>query len=1008
MRRNRLLDEAHRAIERQQYDRAVRAYRALLSESPHDVKLTLKLAELYIRMRQLDAALNLYEQIAQLYISEGELVRVTSVYKLIVKIDPSHIIARAFLFDYQLKTGEDCNEHLWALYKLYTAQGDVLSALDLFSNYLEREPSDLRARRVTAQLALERGDYSSARIHLTYLFDHLLEASQEDDRVRVGERLLAIGDAPDEFKRRVTIELCELYLRRGAAHLAMRGLQSVFKADPKNLDVLLSLGRALHQLGHRDRALKALNSVAIASHSRGDLSRAIKAAQLLIEIDPHNQLGHKILSSLKGPLREEASSPFIHVSSITTTPEAKKLRKAHDFLLAGSPDQAFELIREVLELDATHRGALELLLDTAKALGNHELFQSVKEAINEIDPDFTDPSSPSLTIRSLATLEQTPEYTEPEPEPEPEPAPVHSDEEYSVIPDDFDFDDEENAFFSEEEIEFHKPTILKGDTPEDAKVSFDLEVLTEPESLPITLFQSQPEAKPEQVTELELGQVTELEPGQVTEQMTEPVPEPEHEPIPEHELESEPIPEHEQQLSSTSIAHLFSQFNLTPIPTPLPLSGASQPVSFSEFTLQDRLTLIREQRGLNQAPHSDQSDSIGLPLKPSARERARSEDQQPQSKGMDVPYFTPAPLLHDHIQRDATRQSEPPSSDLIRDAAPNISDDGLPPNSVFTPLPIQVSNTQTENLFRTPIAEIQIDRTKHEFGKLTQETPLPSPLQLGSDTDLLNFQRAEATPTLEEALASEDFLFINPQEELTLLGDLVFDHDELLELVLPIVEGPPPHIDLISGPPRVDLDLGPELLTPAFPESYSDQFIPNLEEDFEHAFTLLLTPEPSEFQRNEDGFTTQASSLVPSSTRATFAPNLDSIRELDEGRSIPNELVELILHLFFNQQYSEALDQLALALLTPTPFNTLRYLSALCKLEEGQWREAFSELEECLKVAEQLKRQEALSELLSQCIRIAKRYNLVDQYTQHLRRLQQIHLGRASEVIQSLERDFEV
>ena len=67
MNRNKLLDQAQRAIERQQYDRAVRAYRVLLSEEPHNLKLSLKLAELYLRVKDYTSALRLYHHIARRY-----------------------------------------------------------------------------------------------------------------------------------------------------------------------------------------------------------------------------------------------------------------------------------------------------------------------------------------------------------------------------------------------------------------------------------------------------------------------------------------------------------------------------------------------------------------------------------------------------------------------------------------------------------------------------------------------------------------------------------------------------------------------------------------------------------------------------------------------------------------------------------------------------------------------------------------------------------------------------
>ena len=97
MKRNKLLDEAQRAIERQQYDRAIRAYKTLVAEQPHHLKLALKLAELYLRQRALPEALALYHRIAQNYLDQGDQQRARSVYLLVIKIKPHDLGAGLFL-----------------------------------------------------------------------------------------------------------------------------------------------------------------------------------------------------------------------------------------------------------------------------------------------------------------------------------------------------------------------------------------------------------------------------------------------------------------------------------------------------------------------------------------------------------------------------------------------------------------------------------------------------------------------------------------------------------------------------------------------------------------------------------------------------------------------------------------------------------------------------------------------------------------------------------------------
>ena len=119
MKRNKILDEAQRAIERQQYDRAIRAYKALIVETPNDLKLMLKLAELYLRKKALPQALELYHKLSADYLKRGDMQRATSVYLLISKIDQHDTISRQFLLHRFLAVGarDDVIGLLWTLVK---------------------------------------------------------------------------------------------------------------------------------------------------------------------------------------------------------------------------------------------------------------------------------------------------------------------------------------------------------------------------------------------------------------------------------------------------------------------------------------------------------------------------------------------------------------------------------------------------------------------------------------------------------------------------------------------------------------------------------------------------------------------------------------------------------------------------------------------------------------------------------------------------------------------------
>ena len=97
--RTTLLNTAQRALEKQEFEKAIRAYQALLRLDPHDVRIILKLAEVYLRTHATKDAIQLYLSLASHYEQEGDTDKLGAIYGLVLKIDPFQQQAHEALFE---------------------------------------------------------------------------------------------------------------------------------------------------------------------------------------------------------------------------------------------------------------------------------------------------------------------------------------------------------------------------------------------------------------------------------------------------------------------------------------------------------------------------------------------------------------------------------------------------------------------------------------------------------------------------------------------------------------------------------------------------------------------------------------------------------------------------------------------------------------------------------------------------------------------------------------------
>ncbi|MDP2599212.1 MAG: tetratricopeptide repeat protein, partial [Deltaproteobacteria bacterium] len=87
--KDKILDAAKDFIAQGKFDKAIREYEKLLAADPKDMRVKLRIAELFAKRRQVPEAIKAYREVAAHYAHEGFYLKAVTVYKNIIRLNPS-------------------------------------------------------------------------------------------------------------------------------------------------------------------------------------------------------------------------------------------------------------------------------------------------------------------------------------------------------------------------------------------------------------------------------------------------------------------------------------------------------------------------------------------------------------------------------------------------------------------------------------------------------------------------------------------------------------------------------------------------------------------------------------------------------------------------------------------------------------------------------------------------------------------------------------------------------
>ncbi|HEY0195017.1 MAG TPA: tetratricopeptide repeat protein, partial [Kofleriaceae bacterium] len=278
------MDAARKFVDKGQIDKAVKEYLRIVQEDPKDVRVWLKIGDLYAKKGAKQDAIETYLKVARFYHDQGFFLKAVAVYKQILKIDPRlvDVILKLAELYRQLGLMSDAMQHFESVAAHFHREGNTKEALAAVKKLVDLDPENIATRIKLAELYSKESLVEDAATEFTIACDQLRRQNRQDDFVKVAERLLWHKPENQPLNR----ELAGLYLRRNDPRRALQKLQACFKADPRDVETLGLLAQAFQALDQKAKTVSVLKELARIHTENNHKQHAGDVFKKILELAP--------------------------------------------------------------------------------------------------------------------------------------------------------------------------------------------------------------------------------------------------------------------------------------------------------------------------------------------------------------------------------------------------------------------------------------------------------------------------------------------------------------------------------------------------------------------------------------------------------------------------------------------------------------------------------------------------------------------------------------------------
>src|SRR5580704_15115762 len=200
--KSKALENALKFLNQGKVAQAIAEYQQILRHDPKDQATLMTVGDLYARQADLGHAIEYFERLAQVYLTDGFNSKAIAIYKKIAKLAPSEIAPLEKLADLYVQQGvlSEARPLFLQIAEAHLKANRAPKAVEVLHRLLEVEPENPRVQMRLAELYNVMGQKQAAgRTYLGYA-QRLFDRSDTDESQKLVERALE-ADSTDAAAR---------------------------------------------------------------------------------------------------------------------------------------------------------------------------------------------------------------------------------------------------------------------------------------------------------------------------------------------------------------------------------------------------------------------------------------------------------------------------------------------------------------------------------------------------------------------------------------------------------------------------------------------------------------------------------------------------------------------------------------------------------------------------------------------------------------------------------------
>ena len=143
--KNKIIAEATKLVQKGAFEKAIKTYERILQEDAKDVRVLLKVGELYQKKGDDRMAADAFKRVAETYADQGFFLKSVAVYKQVVKLDPEDVRVNERLAGLYQQLGllSEAMGQFQVIAAAYEKAGDGARLLDALKRMVELDPENI-------------------------------------------------------------------------------------------------------------------------------------------------------------------------------------------------------------------------------------------------------------------------------------------------------------------------------------------------------------------------------------------------------------------------------------------------------------------------------------------------------------------------------------------------------------------------------------------------------------------------------------------------------------------------------------------------------------------------------------------------------------------------------------------------------------------------------------------------------------------------------------------------